>query len=1213
MEETRSVIGRAASPLGAVLSAVDLFSPARKGLRALPGHAKWPDFIVLTLAFILSCAGLHAEVPIHYELSQTGLVSLAVYNAQGQQVRTLLSGAKQNAGPQAVSWDGLDWTGRPVAPGTYEWRLLQNQGLKSEFLLRLGTSVNHQEWTCNHDGPHGVAVRGDLAYEFGGGECVPKAVIINLSNQTVAGYAQSVPGDVAIVGDRLYGLGVAGDSDTLGVKDLATGKILAKRNLLYYAKRLDFQAAEANPEPGWQEVPLAIYDPKQGFGWDNVDGLKAASDVPGARSTLKDYHGPDTKGLAAEMGADPYGLYVFRVDVPKGKYIVNVLMGTGTEPFEVELYCGLKDGKPVFLQIEKFEEGVGGQGKGNDKPSTLSRTITFEAAIDANQLVLGFKALKTQKGGKGPGTFWTLRGVTVVAKPDRVAASGTALAVGYPANGTVRWLNASSPDLKDLGTAQVDGLCDLDLLPNGHAVVVTSSQLVEVGRGQPPEIKATDLVNGKFVSVDTSNGDIIVAPRWSGSIRRFDKTYKPTATYGRVGGRQQGLYNPEDFFAICALASDNRGGFLVVENWSAPRRLAHFGPDGKLIKEWCGGQLFFTGSSADPADARRVWMNSHWGWLMEVEADYGTRTWKTRSTYCLTGLADGLVPAGGTVNNWTVRRHGNQRYLVASGRMPCVLLVDEENRRLLPMLAAGCNVRASGCESAVVRSVIAEANAKAPAGSSYDAFLWQDQNGDGRVQKEEVRPSIGRGWAEWGSPWSVDADLTFSHLKPEKDGTDFLLYRLPVKEWVGNRPVYPIWDDVKPQRVPLTSEQKKAKTSWGGGGFSVTSRGDVYQQIHGKGEGFLAGFWNSPAHSSVWPNNLIGEAALCKWSPEKGALEWRVGRLNTAGSPSPGTMNSSASILGYAHGCVLFSNRILQPMEAWTEDGLYAGGIFQNRTDDGLPGAYYSWWRGPDKNGKSMEAPLQYDMFAGGGMTTATNGDVLFFGCGWNNVPVYRVTGWESFGRQSGKVELKDPALRAAGMGTGLYGEFFLNDALQGEPVRRRLTRKLQLYQPYWPKTPEGKEAACARWTGFIEARFSEKYRIKAYVDKGRDITEKGVKKRTPNDRVRIWVADKLVLDGWDNTRGEHLTSGPVALKAGEKTPLKIEYVKMGKYGNLHFCWESASQEIEHVPAVCLYPPDGIAVDPEPVDKKGDAGPALVEPAMSAEPEPAMFNAIMAE
>ena len=81
------------------------------------------------------------------------------------------------------------------------------------------------------------------------------------------------------------------------------------------------------------------------------------------------------------------------------------------------------------------------------------------------------------------------------------------------------------------------------------------------------------------------------------------------------------------------------------------------------------------------------------------------------------------------------------------------------------------------------------------------------------------------------------------------------------------------------------------------------------------------------------------------------------------------------------------------------------------------------------------------------------------------------------------------------------------------------------------------------------------------------------------------------------NRLGNRMTSPPLPLKAGEKTPIRIEYAKMGKQGTLHLCWESASQEIEHVPQACLYPPAGAVADPEPPANTAIAGPST-DPAL---------------
>ena len=59
---------------------------------------------------------------IAFELPQASAVKLAVYNMQGQLVRTLVNGQKPS-GSHSVVWDGLDDHGARVASGVYLYTL----------------------------------------------------------------------------------------------------------------------------------------------------------------------------------------------------------------------------------------------------------------------------------------------------------------------------------------------------------------------------------------------------------------------------------------------------------------------------------------------------------------------------------------------------------------------------------------------------------------------------------------------------------------------------------------------------------------------------------------------------------------------------------------------------------------------------------------------------------------------------------------------------------------------------------------------------------------------------------------------------------------------------------------------------------------------------------------------------------------------------------
>jgi hypothetical protein len=83
--------------------------------------------------FSLAAANKPATT-IRYQLSKRSPVVLEIYNVLGQRLRTLVNGV-QNTGPYAVSWDGLDETGRAVASGVYLYRLRAGEFIATRKLV----------------------------------------------------------------------------------------------------------------------------------------------------------------------------------------------------------------------------------------------------------------------------------------------------------------------------------------------------------------------------------------------------------------------------------------------------------------------------------------------------------------------------------------------------------------------------------------------------------------------------------------------------------------------------------------------------------------------------------------------------------------------------------------------------------------------------------------------------------------------------------------------------------------------------------------------------------------------------------------------------------------------------------------------------------------------------------------------------------------------
>ena len=129
--------------------------------------------------------------------------------------------------------------------------------------------------------------------------------------------------------------------------------------------------------------------------------------------------------------------------------------------------------------------------------------------------------------------------------------------------------------------------------------------------------------------------------------------------------------------------------------------------------------------------------------------------------------------------------------------------------------------------------------------------------------------------------------------------------------------------------------------------------------------------------------------------------------------------------------------------------------------------------------------------------------------------------------------------------------------------------------QPFFAKeSPVPASKFSARWTGEVEPRFSEDYRFVVYADGGDGLPAR------PGGKVRLWIGDQLVIDHWDKVpprsggpRTGMSISLPVALKAGARVPIKLEFsANDSPVPHLHLCWESRTQDREHVPAAALYP-----------------------------------------
>ena len=82
----------------------------------------------------------HISTNIKYELSRPSRVELKIYNALGQEVRTLIN-EKQTAGEWSINWDGKDADHQPIGSGIYIYQLRVGDAIQSRKMLLMKSGI----------------------------------------------------------------------------------------------------------------------------------------------------------------------------------------------------------------------------------------------------------------------------------------------------------------------------------------------------------------------------------------------------------------------------------------------------------------------------------------------------------------------------------------------------------------------------------------------------------------------------------------------------------------------------------------------------------------------------------------------------------------------------------------------------------------------------------------------------------------------------------------------------------------------------------------------------------------------------------------------------------------------------------------------------------------------------------------------------------------
>jgi hypothetical protein len=138
--------------------------------------------------------------------------------------------------------------------------------------------------------------------------------------------------------------------------------------------------------------------------------------------------------------------------------------------------------------------------------------------------------------------------------------------------------------------------------------------------------------------------------------------------------------------------------------------------------------------------------------------------------------------------------------------------------------------------------------------------------------------------------------------------------------------------------------------------------------------------------------------------------------------------------------------------------------------------------------------------------------------------------------------------------GTGLRGQYYDNTNF----TTLRLTRTDATINFTWsgsPATGVGGDTFSVRWTGQVQARFSQLYRFYTQSDDG----------------VRLWVNGVQLVNNWTNHSSTE-NSGTITLVANQKYDIVMEFYENTGSAVAKLSWSSPSQAKQIIPQSQLYP-----------------------------------------
>ncbi len=636
-----------------------------------------------------------------------------------------------------------------------------------------------------------------------------------------------------------------------------------------------------------------------------------------------------------------------------------------------------------------------------------------------------------------------------------IAAQGGKIALSL-GTGKIAILDATSAKVLNQFNAQ--DATSLAFNRNGKLFALLGDKACEINLQNGAATTIATIEKPVALSID-GDGNLLIADAGKDSqIKAFTPNGVPTYTIGTKGGRAiRGAYDLNALSHLSSVAVDSKNQVWTVESWDYPRRVAVWNRNG-LVRDYLGN----TGYAGASCYLHEQNANLAYCGPLEFALDKKNRTWKLQSVLWVPdktrGESFGIATASNVIPQRFTRTINGQAHEYMFAHDPDVesgtgnVVFMEKAGQWQPVAAICLALHISGETEHNGGKVKYQPSGELAGLNAYDGIIWNDQNGDGKVQRMEceIVPAAQAGTETRGGR----AALPINNGWGGRIGDDFSIYAdgltryRPLRFTADGAPVYGLAGQsdlgIKDNGdlVPVAGEDRLICLSWDGyaGPTKLTSIDLKTNSVQ----------W-------YYPNPFPGvHGSHNATMPKPGLL---VGPLKTCG----------VAKINDAIGNVFLMRGNLGQDFLMTTDGFFVGALFQ---DGRLPGE---------------ALPSNEEQLRGMPMEGFSEGGEPF-------------NGW--FGKQNdGKIRLTTGMAREAGMILEIKGL----DTIQRFEGGTLKVSGAQLAQAVSDNTARNQKAAIAKT--YTIKRVANAPVINGENDEWKDVPEMPIARTGQPDNAKVQLA----------------------------------------------------------------------------------------------------------